>query len=71
MADALQEQGFRVSYTSRGHLRVEKLDEQKTAATGREHWRCVAVFAGTGGRGRGDMNSMADLRRAGFVWSRR
>jgi len=56
---ALEEQGFTVTPTKRGHLNVYKDGE----------W--VTVFAGTPSDGRGVLNSIAAARRAGFRWKRK
>lgn len=47
------EPGFTVELTSAGHHEVRGPDGKK-----------VATLSGTGGRGRGDMNALAALRRA-------
>lgn len=54
----LHRQGFETSRTSKGHIRV-----RKDGVT-------VSVFAGTPSDWRSWRNSIADLRRAGFIWPR-
>lgn len=56
IAKALEQQGFEVIQTRRGHLVVLK-DGRK-----------VATFAGTASDWRSMLNSIADARRAGFRW---
>ncbi len=56
MLKALDDQGFEVSRTQRGHYEV------------RENGRRVATIAGTPSDHRSIRNSIAYLRRAGFVW---
>lgn len=56
IAKALEDQGFEVIQTKRGHLVVLK-DGRK-----------VATFSGTASDWRSVLNSIADARRAGFQW---
>lgn len=53
---ALREQGFEVERTQRGHYEV------------RRDGRKVATFSGTPSDRRSWKNSLARVRRAGFVW---
>ncbi len=53
---ALEDQGFEVATTRRGHLVVTR------------DGRVVAVFSGTASDWRSLRNSLADARRAGFRW---
>lgn len=53
---ALEDQGFEVTTTRRGHLMVSR------------DGRVVAVFAGTASDWRSFRNSLAAARRAGFRW---
>jgi hypothetical protein len=52
-----ERQGFTVRTTSRGHAQVRNADGQ-----------VVAVFSGSPSDIRALRNSIAELRRAGFVW---
>lgn len=56
MLRALEEQGFEVTRTKRGHYEVRK------------DGRRVATMAGTPSDHRGIRNAIAYLRKAGFVW---
>lgn len=58
LVKALEEQGFDVEPSSKGHQIVRK------------DGRRVATIAGTASDSRARMNAVADLRRAGFVWNR-
>lgn len=55
--DEAERQGFTVRITKKGHGQVRDSDS-----------RIVAVFAGTASDRRSFANSLADLRKAGFVW---
>ena len=57
---ALEQQGFTIERTRTLHWLVRN-----------KEGRAVATLSGSGGRGRGDANGVAALRRAGFVWGRR
>lgn len=56
IAKALKEQGFEVEVTKRGHMIVLRDGRQ------------VATFSGTPSDWRSLKNSLADARRAGFIW---
>ena len=56
MLKALDEQGFEVTRTQRGHFEV------------RREGRRVATIAGTASDHRGIRNALAYLRKAGFIW---
>ena len=56
MAKALEQQGFDVKVTKRGHISVSK------------DGRFVVVFAGTPSDWRSMRNALAAMKRAGFVW---
>ena len=58
IAKALQDQGFEVTETSRGHLEVRK------------DGRRVATLSGTPSDHRSWLNGIAQLRRAAFRWRR-
>ena len=53
---ALEDQGFEVTVTKRGHIMVSR-DGQM-----------IATFAGTASDWRSIRNSLAPLKRAGFRW---
>lgn len=55
-----ERQGFTVRRTSKGHHQVRDANGQ-----------VVAVFAGTASDHRSIRNSLAALRRAGFIWPTR
>ena len=57
MLDALEAQGFRVRRTSKGHWQVTK-----------PGLGVVSVFGGTPSDSRSTKNSLADCKRAGFIW---
>lgn len=54
--DELEAQGFEVTRTRKNHLRVTKDGKH------------VTVFASTPSDSRSDLNSLADRKRAGFIW---
>ena len=56
MLKALEEQGFDVTRTQRGHYEVRK------------DGRRVATIAGTASDHRSIRNAVAYLRKAGFIW---
>lgn len=56
IAKPLEQQGFEVRITKRGHLVATK------------NGRIVATFAGTASDWRSLKNSIADAKRAGFNW---
>ncbi|WP_036828690.1 hypothetical protein [Phycicoccus jejuensis] len=56
IAKALEQQGFDVKVTKRGHISVSK------------DGRFVVVFAGTPSDWRSMRNALAAMKRAGFVW---
>lgn len=56
IAQALEDQGFEVVTTTKGHLKVLR------------DGRVVAVFAGTPSDRRSLRNSLARAKRAGFRW---
>jgi len=56
IAKALEDQGFEVVVTTKGHLKVLS------------GGRVVAVFAGTPSDRRSWKNALSDARRAGFRW---
>jgi hypothetical protein len=56
IAKALEEQGFTVTITKRGHMAVYR------------DGRHIATFSGTASDWRSMKNSIADARRGGFEW---
>jgi hypothetical protein len=54
---ALEDQGFVLTRSTRGHWLIDTADGRR-----------VGVLAGTGSDWRGMRNTIAHLRRAGFVW---
>ena len=58
LARELEAQGFDVEPTRKGHLTVRKRGLR------------VTTFSGTPGDGRSWKNSLAQCKRAGFIWPR-